>query len=38
LLGRGYAEEDIEKILSGNILRSWDEVVETGRRLNPGPV
>ena len=26
LLERGYSEEDIEKILSGNILRAWREV------------
>ena len=26
LLGRGYAEDDVRKILSGNILRVWSEV------------
>jgi len=26
LLTRGYTEEDIEKILSGNIIRVWKEV------------
>jgi microsomal dipeptidase-like Zn-dependent dipeptidase len=28
LLKRGYSEEDIEKILSGNVLRVWQEVVD----------
>jgi membrane dipeptidase len=26
LLKRGYSEADIEKILSGNLLRVWREV------------
>jgi membrane dipeptidase len=26
LLGRGYSEEEIEKILSGNAMRVWEEV------------
>ncbi len=28
LLKRGYSEEDIKKILSGNVLRVWQEVVD----------
>lgn len=34
LLKRGYPEKDINKILSGNFLRVWDEVIETGRELS----
>ena len=30
---RGYSEEDIEKICSGNLLRVWKEVEETAKRL-----
>ncbi len=26
LLGRGYSEADIEKILSGNLMRVWQQV------------
>ena len=26
LLGRGYSESDIEKILSGNLMRVWQQV------------
>lgn len=33
LLKRGYSEEDIEKICSGNLLRVWKEVEETAKRL-----
>jgi len=33
LLKRGYSEEDIEKICSGNLLRVWKEVEETANRL-----
>ncbi|HMQ06423.1 MAG TPA: dipeptidase [Saprospiraceae bacterium] len=32
LLKRGYSEEDIEKICSGNIFRVWEQVLEHGRR------
>jgi len=28
LLKRGYSEEDIEKILSGNVLRVWQQVID----------
>lgn len=38
LLKRGYSEMDINKILSGNFMRVWDEVIETGRKLNSGLV
>ena len=34
LLKRGYTEEDIRKILSGNFLRVWDKVIEEGRKIN----
>jgi len=27
-LKRGYSEQDIEKILSGNLIRVWQEVEE----------
>jgi membrane dipeptidase len=33
LLKRGYSDKDIEKILSGNLLRVWKEVEETAKRL-----
>lgn len=33
LLEKGYTEEDIAKIWSGNILRVWNEVRETGHKL-----
>jgi len=33
LLKRGYTESDIEKICSGNLLRVWDEVIATSRKL-----
>ena len=33
LLERGYAEEDIEKICSGNILRVWKEVEQVAAEL-----
>ncbi len=33
LLKRGYSEEDIEKICSGNLLRVWKEAEETAKRL-----
>ncbi len=33
LLKRGYSEEDIEKICSGNLLRVWKEVEETANQL-----
>jgi membrane dipeptidase len=34
LLKRGYSEKDINKILSGNFLRVWDEVIKTADSLN----
>jgi membrane dipeptidase len=34
LLKRGYSEKDIRKILSGNFLRVWNEVIETAVSLN----
>lgn len=34
LLKRGYSVKDIKKILSGNFLRVWDEVIETGSEMN----
>jgi membrane dipeptidase len=33
LLEKGYTEEDIAKIWSGNILRVWKKVEETGHKL-----
>ncbi len=36
LLKRGYSEEDIEKICSGNTLRVWSEVEEVARRFQEG--
>ena len=37
LLDRGYSESDIEKILSGNILRVWSEVEATAASLAQAP-
>jgi membrane dipeptidase len=34
LLKRGYAESDIKKILSGNFLRVWNDVIEIADSLN----
>ncbi len=34
LLRRGYKEDDIKKILSGNFLRVWSEVISIGDSLN----
>ena len=34
LLNRGYSEKDINKILSGNFLRVWKDVIEIGDSLN----
>ncbi len=34
LLKRGYTESDIKKILSGNFLRVWNDVIETANTLN----
>lgn len=34
LLKRGYAEEDIRKILSGNFLRVWENVLEVSEAIN----
>jgi membrane dipeptidase len=34
LLKRGYSENDIKKILSGNFLRVWDEVIQVADSLN----
>ena len=31
LLTRGYSEEDIEKICSGNIMRVWNEVIDAAK-------
>ena len=36
LLRRGYAEEDIEKICSGNFLRVWSKVQQIGQDLRAG--
>ncbi len=36
LLERGYSEEQIAKICSGNILRVWSEVETVARRLQAG--
>ena len=33
LLQRGYTENDIEKILGGNLLRVWEEVEAAATRL-----
>jgi membrane dipeptidase len=37
LLNRGYSEEDIGKILSGNVLRVWSEVERKARDLLASP-
>jgi membrane dipeptidase len=34
LLKRGYSEKDIKKILSGNFLRVWNDVIEIANTLN----
>ena len=34
LLKRGYSESDIKKILSGNFLRVWNDVIEIANTLN----
>jgi membrane dipeptidase len=34
LLKRGYSEKDIKKILSGNFLRVWNDVIEIASSLN----
>jgi membrane dipeptidase len=34
LLQRGYSEQYIKKILSGNFLRVWNDVIETANTLN----
>lgn len=36
LLKRGYSENDINKILSGNFLRVWNDVIATADSLNKG--
>ena len=36
LLRRGYSEKDIEKILSGNFLRVWNDVIAIAGSLNNG--
>jgi membrane dipeptidase len=36
LLRRGYSEKDIEKILSGNFLRVWNDVIAVAGSLNNG--
>lgn len=33
LLKRGYSEEDIEKICSGNVFRVWNKVAEISRQM-----
>lgn len=33
LLERGYTEEDIEKICSGNVFRVWNEVAEVAQNM-----
>lgn len=35
LLERGYSEEDIEKICSGNVFRVWNEVIEVAENRQP---
>jgi membrane dipeptidase len=37
LLKRGYSEEEIEKICSGNLLRVWSEVERVAARLQASP-
>lgn len=34
LLKRGYSEKDIKKILSGNFLRVWNDVIQIASTLN----
>jgi membrane dipeptidase len=36
LLERGYSPEDIEKVLSGNILRVWQRVQDVAREMQTG--
>ncbi|MBM2841294.1 MAG: Membrane dipeptidase [Bacteroidetes bacterium] len=36
LLKRGYRDEDIRKICSGNLLRVWSEVERTAKQLQKG--
>ena len=36
LLKRGYTENDIKKIFSGNFLRVWNDVIEIADSLNRG--
>jgi len=33
LLGRGYSEDDIKKILGGNLLRVWREVEAVAAKM-----
>ncbi|MFA3782048.1 dipeptidase [Melioribacteraceae bacterium 4301-Me] len=33
LLKRGYSEKDIQKIMSGNLLRVWQKVEETAKKI-----
>ena len=34
LLKRGYTEEEIEKICSGNVFRVWNKVIDVAKNLN----
>jgi microsomal dipeptidase-like Zn-dependent dipeptidase len=34
LLRRGYTEKDIKKILSGNFLRVWNDVLKVADNMN----
>ena len=34
LLKRGYTEQDIKKVLSGNFLRVWNDVLEVADAMN----
>jgi len=36
LLKKGYSDEDIEKICSGNLLRVWSQVEKTAREIQAG--
>lgn len=38
LLRRGHSEKDIEKILSGNFLRVWNDVIEIAGSINKSSV
>jgi len=38
LLKRGYSEKDIKKILSGNFLRVWNDVIEIADSLNKSSI